>query len=176
MELNAIQQGEDIIPKDDTFLGAKPASLEWEGIHRFDKELVEDKVLLDLSAYSLWDRAYSNIRRKDPGLVEEHEELLCKAEEKIDEYSSLNSGGSRECRATLETITKHSLAQINGKHTEFHIGDLKIILRSQNNAEMVQRFKDSFVGLTSQESLEASVIWAGVCLILLILVYSEVAE
>ncbi|KAH7254601.1 hypothetical protein B0J15DRAFT_558854 [Fusarium solani] len=76
-ELKTRQEG-DFTLDDDTSLSILPEFEEdWVGI-RETRPDEEDPILHNMMAYSLWDRAYDNLKKTEPLLVENYEILLSK--------------------------------------------------------------------------------------------------
>jgi hypothetical protein len=140
-----------------------------------EKEIREDRILQTMMTYSIWDRAYDNIRHEDPDLVEKYEKLLSKELVKGAKGSSdgtknrIITQNPQERRADLETIIKGSLERMD-ENMEHQISAHNLIQQDQtaHAVATVHKLRD-FVSEAFKASPKASLAWAGVCLILPIL-------
>jgi hypothetical protein len=138
-------------------------------MRRFDKEVVEnDPILLNLTAYSLWDRAFSNLRSENQELTDDYEELLSKELIVTGEKMSGNDADPQKRRVQLETIIQNSLSRMDATRRDYQIADHKFVLRNRQGLRKLQLMK-ALVEEAAGRSLEASLVWAGVCLLLPIL-------
>ncbi|KJZ70854.1 hypothetical protein HIM_09768 [Hirsutella minnesotensis 3608] len=148
-----------------------------------EKEIGEDLVLQTMMAYSLWDRAYDNLRKKEPQLVEQYgkllsKELVRKAEGSLDEADDqIGNANLQERRVQLDTIIKHGLDRVDEKKIKYQIAGHEFVLQDQiaQTAELVVWTK-AWIDEAVKASPEASLAWAGVCLILPILMNRRIAE
>ncbi|OJI83882.1 hypothetical protein ASPTUDRAFT_190314 [Aspergillus tubingensis CBS 134.48] len=101
---------------------------------------------------SLWDQAYKKL---DPGLVEKYEELLAKQRQEINDNSCKNGTNRQQ---DLDLIIKHGLHQAKTERTDVQEGLAQA-------ASWVLSVKD-FIGEAVKASPEASLAWAGVCIVL----------
>ncbi|OJZ86645.1 hypothetical protein ASPFODRAFT_218505 [Aspergillus luchuensis CBS 106.47] len=101
---------------------------------------------------SLWDQAYKNL---DPGLVERYEELLAKQRQEINDDSCKNGTNRQQ---DLDIIINHGLHQAEIQRTGVQEGLAQA-------ASWILSVKD-FIGEAVKASPEASLAWAGVCIVL----------
>ncbi|RAH53201.1 ankyrin repeat protein, partial [Aspergillus piperis CBS 112811] len=101
---------------------------------------------------SLWDQAYKNL---DPGLVERYEELLAKQRQEINDNSCKNGTNRQQ---DLDIIINHGLHQAEIQRTGVQEGLAQA-------ASWILSVKD-FIGEAVKASPEASLAWAGVCIVL----------
>ncbi|KAI0817242.1 hypothetical protein GGR55DRAFT_684943 [Xylaria sp. FL0064] len=138
---------------------------------------------------SLWDRAYDRLRKNEPKLVEDYEELLSKQTQKT---SSASNGGLAQAiplegitrdddrqsqQAQLKIIIAAGLEKIEEKKTRYTIAGHEFDLSSQidQTARLVLWAKD-WIGEAVKQSAEASIVWAGVCIILPLLTNPQIAD
>ncbi|KAL6894707.1 hypothetical protein GGI43DRAFT_412007 [Trichoderma evansii] len=133
---------------------------------------------------SLWDRAYDSLREKDKKLVEAYEELLSRQlqpgnndEIHVKTESQIESGDHRIRLAQLEIITSNGLQQLDKKKARFNIFGHEFILRDQlaQATQFIQTIKDA-IDVAVRASPEASLAWAGICVILPLFMNPSVAE
>ncbi|GFP58783.1 hypothetical protein TASIC1_0011015000 [Trichoderma asperellum] len=146
---------------------------------------------------SLWDRAYDGLREKDRKLVEEYEQLLSielqtSTSTKNDlQPARRDNGDERDVRienqmessdrrtrlSQLETITNKGLQQLEKKKTRFNMFGREFILRDQlaQATRLIQTIKD-VIDDAVRASPEASIAWAGVCVILPVFMNPSAAE
>ncbi|KAK0706877.1 hypothetical protein B0T26DRAFT_875960, partial [Lasiosphaeria miniovina] len=105
---------------------------------------------IDPTSYplSLWDRAYDFLRKQDPDLVKEYEQLLLR---------------ELPVTAATPTASDNGLANTTGKISIAKVADFAL-------------WTKGFVATAVSASPEASLAWAGVCIILPILTNSRAAE
>ncbi|KAI0428576.1 hypothetical protein F5Y09DRAFT_312761 [Xylaria sp. FL1042] len=142
-----------------------------------------------LATLSLWDRAYDSLRKSEPKLVEDYEDLLSKDAQ---ETSSASNDGPAQAmlledmqrgtdgqsqQARLKTIIAVGLERIEEKKTRYTIAGHEFNLSSQIDqaARLVLWAKD-WIGEAVKQSPEASIAWAGVCIILPLLTNPRVAD
>ncbi|PYH65211.1 ankyrin repeat protein [Aspergillus vadensis CBS 113365] len=101
---------------------------------------------------SLWDQAYKNL---DPGLVEKYEELLAEQRQEINDNSCKNGTNRQQ---DLDIIINHGLHQAEIQRTGVQEGLAQA-------ASWILSVKD-FIGEAVKASPEASLAWAGVCIVL----------
>ncbi|KAE8359955.1 hypothetical protein BDV27DRAFT_162138 [Aspergillus caelatus] len=115
-----------------------------------------DKDILT-SDESLWNRAYKQL---DQGLVNKYEELLAKQRQQINDHSQNETNEKREtnCHEDLDIIIKNGL-----EHTQ---GQRRCIQESfAQDAGWILSVKD-LICEAVKASPEASLAWAGVCIVL----------
>ncbi|KIH87084.1 hypothetical protein SPBR_05000 [Sporothrix brasiliensis 5110] len=129
---------------------------------------------------SLWDRAYDALRKTKTQLVEDYEKLL--AEEEQTANFTLNNGApaqpkplhdvtfgpdSQSRQAQLNTVIEQGLRRVEERKAKYTIAGHEFVLRDQvaQAAKWLLWAKD-WVGNAVQASPQASIAWAGVCLIL----------
>ncbi|KAL0929846.1 vegetative incompatibility protein het-e-1 [Colletotrichum truncatum] len=157
--------------------------------------LSQTTVVQSNAASSLWSRAYETLRDKDSQLVCRYEKLL--SEELLDHVSA-GSAASQEtlfqgediCHAMnriqtdsgtrsdqLEKIIHRGLQRADERKTTYTIFGREFVLRDQiaATAKFVQTIK-SLVDEAVKASREASLAWAGVCVLLPVLTNPSAAE
>ena len=108
-------------------------------------------------------------------MVEEYEELLSKGLMITGENISDNNADPQKRRAQLKTIIQSCLSQVDATKAEYRVADHGFVPADKHASWRVQLMK-ALVWEAVETSLEASLVWAGVCLILPILVLSTAAE
>ncbi|KAI2638093.1 hypothetical protein GGS21DRAFT_455281 [Xylaria nigripes] len=130
----------------------------------------------------LWGHAYDALREDDRRLVNEYEELLSKEapitndrqNEGIEE-SSARAMPSRQ--AQLNTICSKGLQRLDEKKTKFTIAGHEFNLSDQiAGAANLALWAKDLIGEATKQSPEASIVWAGVCIILPLLTKPVVAD
>ncbi|KAB5542898.1 hypothetical protein GE09DRAFT_1289546 [Coniochaeta sp. 2T2.1] len=133
---------------------------------------------------SLWDRAYASVKRNQAVLLECYEELLNKElrmatpiapdAEPPNDVTINTDGPSRQ--ANLQTIIDRGLLRMEDK-TKYIIAGHEFVPKEQvaKAAELVLWAK-SWIGEAAKASPDASVAWAGVCLILPLLTNAKTAD
>ncbi|KAH7232414.1 hypothetical protein B0J15DRAFT_409195 [Fusarium solani] len=145
---------------------------------------------------SLWDRAYDALREKDARLVEEYEKLLSRelpktasssdapnddpddAETNLDKTDNQIDNSNLENRQEqLKAIIGRGLRRMEEKKIKYTICGHEFVPRDQiaHAAGLVQGMK-TLVDEAVRASPEASLVWAGVCVILPILTNPRAAE
>ncbi|KAI0862797.1 hypothetical protein F4860DRAFT_97630 [Xylaria cubensis] len=137
---------------------------------------------------SLWDRAYDALRENDPKLVEDYEELLSTYAQKIsassDESTEVMPPGDVSCsvdrqfqKAQLKTIITAGLQRAEEKKTKYIIAghEFNLTNRIDQAAKLVLWAKD-WIGEAVKQSPDASIVWAGVCIILPLLTNPRIAD
>ncbi|KAK3371786.1 hypothetical protein B0T24DRAFT_531539, partial [Lasiosphaeria ovina] len=135
------------------------------------------------TAPSLWDRAYDLLRENEPDLVIEYERLLSHELPVTEGTCSANSYNPiPKCfpegrRRQLKTIIDCGLRRMEERKTTYTIAGHKFVLEDQiaKVADFALWTKD-FVAAAVNASPEASLAWAGVCIILPILTSPRAAE
>lgn len=145
------------------------------------------------SKTSLWDRAYDSLRARDKRLVEEYEELLSRELQAIANSKNVIDDNNNELHVhmdnqienddhkmrltQLETITSNGLQQLDKKKAKFNIFGHEFILRDQLSqaTQFIQTIKDA-IDVAVRASPEASLAWAGFCVILPIFMNPSAAE
>ncbi|KAL6812523.1 hypothetical protein J3E69DRAFT_348833 [Trichoderma sp. SZMC 28015] len=144
---------------------------------------------------SLWDRAYDSLKEKDKQLVEYYEELLS---------TELQINDSQECTsiascssankspvetknqieadpkirlAQLKTITNSGLQRLDEKKSRCFIFGHEFILRDQlaQATQFIQNIR-GVIDDAVKASPQASLAWAGICVVLPVLMNPSVAE
>ncbi|KAI3333003.1 hypothetical protein F4824DRAFT_275426 [Ustulina deusta] len=139
---------------------------------------------------SLWDRAYGNLKNDEPKLVNDYEELLSKELQNTISDSS-NDGPTQAMRpndvsrdtdrqsqqARLNTIIEAGLQRMEEKKTKYTIAGHEFDLSDQIDqaAGLVLWAKD-LIGEAVKQSPEASIVWAGVSIILPLLTNPKIAD
>ncbi|PTB50358.1 hypothetical protein M431DRAFT_19801 [Trichoderma harzianum CBS 226.95] len=145
---------------------------------------------------SLWDRAYDSLRKADERLyvyltaVFGSYQLTCAtcagngisqntsiADEDLNNTTSMISTDSNERQKQLEDITKRGLQRVDEKQTRYMLFGHQFILKDQvvEAAKFVQNIK-TLIDEAVKASPEASLAWAGVCILLPVLTSSSAAE
>jgi hypothetical protein len=145
------------------------------------------------SKTSLWDRAYDSLRARDKKLVEEYEELLSRELQTIASPKNVINDNSDEFQVhtenqiedddhklrltQLETITSNGLLQLDEKKAKFNVFGHEFVLRDQlaQATQFIQTIKDA-IDVAVRASPEASLAWAGFCVILPIFMNPSAAE
>ncbi|KAI8292665.1 hypothetical protein K4K60_000019 [Colletotrichum sp. SAR11_57] len=140
----------------------------------------------------LWSRAYEALRQEDAQLVEQYEILLS---QELEEASALGMQGSCQQHdderrhdnridtypdkryAQLQTITDRGLRRADDKRTRYTLFGHQFILRDQvqQTAQFVQTMK-GIIGEAVKASSEASLVWAGICVLLPVFTNPSAAE
>ncbi|KAK3385847.1 hypothetical protein B0H63DRAFT_188229 [Podospora didyma] len=107
---------------------------------------------------SLWDRAYDILRKEDRNLVDDYETLLQRGTEEMDK------GLSRQAR--LDAILERGVQRMEKTVLENQIAEA---------SKLVLWAKD-WIGEAVTAAPEAAVAWAGVCLVLPLLVKPQLAD
>ncbi|KAL7934415.1 hypothetical protein V8C35DRAFT_280150 [Trichoderma chlorosporum] len=146
---------------------------------------------------SLWDRAYDSLKETDGQQVEEYEKLLSRElqavgsrkQDKPIDYpdnsdeslarteNQINSTSPQVRLAQLQAITSSGLEQLNEKKARYYIFGRKFILRDQmaQATQFIQNIK-KIIDRAVKVSPQASLAWAGISVILPILMNPIVAE
>ncbi|KAF4921083.1 Vegetative incompatibility protein HET-E-1 [Colletotrichum fructicola] len=143
---------------------------------------------------SLWSRAYEDLREEDAQLVEQYETLLSRELEEQEpsapemqgllqqhdgEYrydSRIDTDPDKRC-AQLKTITDRGLRRDDDKRTKYTIFGHQFVLRDQ--VQQTAQFVLTMKGLIDEAvkaSPEASLVWAGVCVLLPVFTNPSAAE
>ncbi|CZR66737.1 related to ankyrin [Phialocephala subalpina] len=142
---------------------------------------------------TLWDRAYDTLREGNRQLVEKYEKLLSKelletnsesnnellqTETTLDDSKNVIDNTNRQTRqAQLAAVTKRGLERMDGNRIEYHIFGRAFVLKDQiaQAVGLVQWAKD-WIGAAVKASPEASIAWAGVCVVLPLLTNPSAAD
>ncbi|RYC65780.1 hypothetical protein CHU98_g423 [Xylaria longipes] len=137
---------------------------------------------------SLWDRAYDRLRKNEPKLAEDYEELLSRYAQKTtsasnDEPAQATPPDDVSCRtdrqsqqAQLKTIIAEGLQRTEEKKTKYTIAGHEFNLSNQiDQAATLVLWAKGLIGEAVKQSPEASIVWAGVCIILPLLTNPKVA-
>ncbi|KAI0398779.1 ankyrin [Xylaria palmicola] len=125
---------------------------------------------------SLWERAYDALRKDNPQLVEEYEKLISNdGQMSIVPSNDGTDGQSRQ--AQLGTVIAAGLQRAEENKTKYTIAGHEFVLtdRIAQAADLVLWAKD-LIGEAVKLSPEASIAWAGVCIVLPLLTNPKVAE
>ncbi|GAW17421.1 hypothetical protein ANO14919_068780 [Xylariales sp. No.14919] len=142
---------------------------------------------------SLWGRAYDALREENPQLLEKYEKLLSEEASKANtHHKSSNDETSVQVtplddvgrdtkrqsqQAQLDTIIAKGLQRLEETKTTYTIAGREFVLGDQiaQTAEFVLWAKN-LIGEAVKQSPEASIAWAGVCMILPLLTNPETAQ
>jgi ankyrin repeat protein len=126
---------------------------------------------------SLWDQAYDNLKSSDEALVTEYENLLSKQITTINSSPDSNTNTHTARQAQLNLIIFHGLQRFSSRKTKYNIAGHTFVLQDQISqvVGVVQDVKD-FVSSAVSSSPQASLVWAGVCIILPLLTNPTTAE
>lgn len=144
------------------------------------------------SKISLWDRAYDSLRERDAQLVKEYEQLLSRELQTITSpkndihdndqthvttENQIENDDHKLRLTQLETIASNGLQQLDEKKAKFNIFGHEFILRDRmaQATQFVQTIKDA-IDVAVRASPEASLAWAGFCVILPIFMNPSAAE
>ncbi|KAI1749278.1 hypothetical protein F4782DRAFT_310430 [Xylaria castorea] len=132
------------------------------------------------AAQSLWDCAYDALRKNEPKLVEYYEELLSQYAQKTSSTSNdrptqalpssdVSCGADRRSQqAQLNTIITAGLQRREEKETKY--------AEAIDQAAKLVLWAKDWIGEAVKQSPEASIVWAGVCIILPLLTNPKVAD
>jgi hypothetical protein len=141
---------------------------EWKGMRQC-QDLPEpdmDPLLREMGSYSLWDRAYHNLRMKDRNLVESYDDLLSKGLERLG-YGKIDENTTPLQRRTLlQVLIANSLERMDQGQTKYHIADIDITvdLSNVNTSDILQKWKNIATEV-NQKYPRSAMIWVGVCTI-----------
>jgi hypothetical protein len=142
---------------------------------------------------SLWDRAYDGLKKRDAQLVKEYEQLLSRElqtitslkndvldkndEIRVETENQIEDGNHRSRLTQMETISSNGLQQLDEKKARFNIFGHEFILRDQlaQATQFIQTIKNA-IDVAVRASPEASLAWAGFCVILPIFINPSDAE
>ncbi|KAI7971990.1 hypothetical protein EIK77_007589 [Talaromyces pinophilus] len=126
---------------------------------------------------SLWDQAYDNLKSSDEALVTEYGNLLSKQITTINSSPDSNTNTHTARQAQLNLIIHHGLQHFSSRKTKYNIAGHTFVLQDQISqvVGVVQDVKD-FVSSAVSSSPQASLVWAGVCIILPLLTNPTTAE
>ncbi|CAK7207630.1 hypothetical protein SEUCBS139899_010441 [Sporothrix eucalyptigena] len=143
-----------------------------------------------LTTQSLWDRAYDALGKDETRLVQEYEKLLLKEGQTTNFTSNHGSPvqptpphdvtlgpNSQSRQAQLNTVMEQGLQRMEEKKARYTIAGHEFVLTDQiaQAAGFVLWAKD-WIGDAVKASPEASVGWAGVCMILPLLTNPKTTE
>lgn len=116
-------------------------------------------------ATSLWERAYENLREENPSLIKAYEALLAK--HLLSDLSLTSASGTSVDQEKMQQITKHGLESLNESRLKYTIAGMEFVVLDQvaQVSEALIKFKE-YVADAIKASPEASMAWAGVCVIL----------
>ncbi|PON25201.1 hypothetical protein TGAM01_v205886 [Trichoderma gamsii] len=146
----------------------------------------------NLLKVSLWDRAYDNLREKDKTLVEDYERILSRElpkdispkneygnyDESLTQAENRIKNDDHKTRLTqLETITSNGLHKLDKKKARYYLFGCEFVVRDQftQATRFIQTIKE-VIDDAVKTSPEAALAWAGVCVILPVLMNPSVAE
>ncbi|KPM38335.1 hypothetical protein AK830_g8228 [Neonectria ditissima] len=136
---------------------------------------------------SLWDQAYDALKRDSPDKVEEYEILLStelpatntplKGPDPEDATENLINADPKTRQSQFSKISEQGLTRMDGKKLEYTIAGHQFVLRDQitQAVNIVQGVK-TLIDKAVQASPEASMAWAGVCIILPLLANPKTAD
>ncbi|KAH6637248.1 hypothetical protein F5144DRAFT_592173 [Chaetomium tenue] len=132
---------------------------------------------------SLWDRAYNALKENGPKLVEEYEGLLSDELTTIDAMADGANGTTTTNKsdnlgqAQLQVITERGIKRLDEDKLKWIIAGHEIAVgdRIAQAADLVLWAKD-WISLATKASPEASIIWAGVSIVLPLLTNHRTAE
>lgn len=142
---------------------------------------------------SLWDRAYDGLKERDAQLVKEYEQLLSRElqtitspkngvpdrndEIRVETENQIEDGNHRSRLTQMETISNNGLRQLDEKKARFNIFGHEFIFRDQlaQATQFIQTIKNA-IDVAVRASPEASLAWAGFCVILPIFLNPSDAE
>ncbi|PNP40969.1 hypothetical protein TGAMA5MH_06835 [Trichoderma gamsii] len=142
---------------------------------------------------SLWDRAYDSLKERDEKLVKAYEQLLSrelqtithpkndipdnKDEIRVDAENRIENDDHKLRLTQLETIASKGLQQLDENKARFNIFGHEFVLRDRlaQATQFVQTIKDA-IDVAVRASPEASLAWAGFCVILPIFMNPSAAE
>ncbi|KAK1772870.1 hypothetical protein QBC33DRAFT_522720 [Phialemonium atrogriseum] len=149
------------------------------------------------TAETLWDRAYAALRTENQSLVETYEKLLSKelpatgsksntykntapdqAEESLDEVENrIDHSNVLERQEQMKTIINSGLRRVDERKIKYTIAGHEYVLQDQiTQAAGFVQWAKGLIDETVKASPEASLAWAGVCVILPLLTQPSVAE
>ncbi|KAF6802795.1 vegetative incompatibility protein het-e-1, partial [Colletotrichum musicola] len=141
-------------------------------------------------APSLWNRAYEALRDENAQLVAQYEELLSKEledhvrpqntpqqDEDPDRAENRIEANPGERQAQLKTITDRGLRRADERQTRYTLFGHEYVVKDQvaQASQLVQTLK-GLVAEAVKASPEASLAWAGVCVLLPLLTNPSAAE
>lgn len=142
---------------------------------------------------SLWDRAYDGLKERDAQLVKEYEQLLSRElqtitgpknglsdsneEIHVSSENQIETDNHRSRLTQMERISNTGLQQLDEKKARFNIFGHEFILRDQlaQATQFIQTIKTA-IDVAVKASPEASLAWAGFCVILPIFMNPSDAE
>ncbi|OOQ91128.1 hypothetical protein PEBR_01131 [Penicillium brasilianum] len=153
------------------------------------------------TAKSLWDCAYEFLEKENPSLVEKYEYLLSEeaktstyqqhfmqrrgnidhltdsAPDNVTPPSTTPPANRSSRRAQLDAIIQEGLRRVENMKTKYTIAGHEFVLGDQiaQSADLVLWAK-GLIGEAVKSSSEASIAWAGVCIILPLLTNPRVAD
>ncbi|KJR84272.1 ankyrin repeat-containing protein [Sporothrix schenckii 1099-18] len=142
------------------------------------------------TAQSLWDRAYDALGKDKAQLVRDYEKLLSQEEQMANPALQSNSSAqdaphndvtlapdSSPRHSQLDTVIRQGLQRVEDKKAKYTIAGHEFVLTDQvaQAAGFVLWAKD-WIGEAVKASPEASIAWAGVCMILPLLTNAKTTE
>ncbi|KAK5637085.1 hypothetical protein RRF57_012797 [Xylaria bambusicola] len=129
-------------------------------------------------AQSFWDRAYDALRSYDSKLVDDYEELLTKEAQKgVLPDTASNYADRQSQQAQLEAVIAAGLQRADEKKTKYTIAGHEFNLSNQiDQAARLVLWAKGWIGEAVKQSPEASIVWAGVSIILPLLTNPVVAD
>ncbi|CEJ82920.1 hypothetical protein VHEMI02960 [[Torrubiella] hemipterigena] len=114
---------------------------------------------------SLWERAYENLREENSSLIKEYEKLLAK--HLLSDLSLTTTSETSVDQKKMQQITKLGLESLNESRLKYTIAGMEFVVIDQvaQVSEALIKFKE-YVADAIKASPEASMAWAGVCVIL----------
>ncbi|KAH7309672.1 hypothetical protein B0I35DRAFT_358880 [Stachybotrys elegans] len=135
-------------------------------------------------APSLWNRAYEALRNEDPQLVDRYEKLLSRELEGmppqgdgLDDTQNRIDSNPNKRHGQLKEITYRGLQRADEKHIKYTLFGHDFVLKDQvaQAGRFIQTVK-TLVNEAVKVSPEASLAWAGVCVLLPVLTNPSAAE
>ncbi|KAL1893931.1 hypothetical protein Sste5346_006072 [Sporothrix stenoceras] len=127
-------------------------------------------------AQSLWDRAYDALAKKDAELVKDYEKLLAKEEQAnsasnpaqpMPPHDVSHGSDNLSRQARLNSVIEQGLQRIENAKGTYTIAGHEFVLTDQiTNAAKLLLWAKDWIGDAVEASPQASVAWAGVCLVL----------
>ncbi|EFX03641.1 ankyrin repeat protein [Grosmannia clavigera kw1407] len=118
-------------------------------------------------AQPLWDRAYTALTKDQETLVKEYEDLLSREAQTTGAASENASNGGQLRRAQLAAVIEQGLRRMDENKLKYTIASHEFNLTEQiDSAARFVLWAKNLVSEGAKASPEASVAWAGVCIIL----------
>lgn len=114
---------------------------------------------------SLWERAYENLQKDEASLIKDYEDLLAK-HLSLD-LSLASSSETSVNQQKMQQITEKGLQHLTESRLKYTIAGTEFVVMDQVSqvSEALVKFKD-YVSEAIKASPQASMAWAGVCVVL----------